>query len=70
MSPMRLGSIAQLGERLPCKQDVVGSSPIRSTICAVSSVGRASALQAGGRRFEPYTAHQIVGSIVRENYMW
>ena len=28
-------------------------------IWAHSSVGRASALQAGGHRFEPYCAHQI-----------
>ena len=26
------GDIAQLGERLPCKQEVAGSSPVISTI--------------------------------------
>ncbi len=27
----RIGAVAQLGERLPCTQEVVGSNPIRST---------------------------------------
>ena len=26
------GAVAQLGERLPCKQEVAGSTPARSTI--------------------------------------
>ena len=30
-----------------------------------SSAGRASALQAGGHRFEPYYAHQINGPVVQ-----
>ena len=30
------GAIAQLGERLPCKQEVEGSTPFGSTICAGS----------------------------------
>ena len=33
------GSIAQLGEHLPYKQRVIGSSPIVSTIWSGSSVG-------------------------------
>ncbi len=33
------GSIAQLGEHLPYKQRVIGSSPIVSTIRSGSSVG-------------------------------
>ena len=33
------GSIAQLGEHLPYKQRVIGSSPIVSTIRPGSSVG-------------------------------
>ncbi len=28
----RIGDIAQLGERLPCKQEVAGSNPTISTI--------------------------------------
>ena len=35
-----------------------GSIPLGVTIWGVSSVGRASALQAGGHRFEPCTPHQ------------
>ena len=35
-----------------------GSNPLRVTIRAISSAGRAPALQAGGRRFDPVIAHQ------------
>ena len=38
-SPKDDGSIAQLGEHLPYKQRVIGSSPIVSTIWSGSSVG-------------------------------
>ena len=50
-------------ERTPDKREVVGSSPIRPTIelnlfiWGCSSVGRAPALQAGGRRFDPGQLH-------------
>lgn len=30
------GAVAQLGERLPCKQNVVGSTPISSTSTELS----------------------------------
>ena len=30
------GAIAQLGERLPRTEEVVGSNPIRSTICSTT----------------------------------
>ena len=33
------GGLAQLGERLPCKQEVSGSNPLISTIWVASSVG-------------------------------
>ena len=33
------GGLAQLGERVLCKHEVIGSSPIFSTIWADSSVG-------------------------------
>ena len=33
------GGLAQLGERLPCKQEVSGSIPLISTIWIDSSVG-------------------------------
>ncbi len=32
------GAIAQLGERLPCKQEVSGSIPLGSTINNISSI--------------------------------
>ena len=33
------GGLAQLGERLPCKQEVSGSNPLISTIWVASSAG-------------------------------
>ena len=50
-------------ERRPVTAEVVGSSPIRVVFWGVSSAGRASALQAGGHRFEPYTPHFNLGGI-------
>ena len=41
-----------------------GSNPGEVTIWALSSVGRASALQAGGHRFEPYSAHHMDSGLV------
>jgi hypothetical protein len=29
--PTRIGGVAQLGERLPCTQEVIGSNPFTST---------------------------------------
>ncbi len=34
-------------------------------VWALSSAGRASALQAEGHRFEPYSAHQVCGPVVQ-----
>ena len=52
----QLGSIAQLGEHLPYKQRVTGSSPVVPTNfisgAVVQSV-RMPACHAGGRGFEP-----------------
>ena len=43
MEPIKNGGLAQLGERLPCKQEVTGSIPVLSTrevrIWANSSAG-------------------------------
>ena len=53
-SGKRFGSIAQLGEHLPYKQEVTGSSPVVPTISygpVVQSVST-PACHAGGRRFE------------------
>ena len=48
------GSIAQLGEHLPYKQRVTGSSPVVPTINgAVVQLVRMPACHAGGRGFEP-----------------
>ena len=53
------GSIAQLGEHLPYKQEVTGSSPVVPTIngLVVQSVST-PACHAGGRRFESVPGRQ------------
>ena len=51
-----IGRIAQLGEHLPYKQGVIGSSPIVTTIYTFGGVAqlvRAPACHAGGREFDP-----------------
>ena len=49
------GSIAQLGEHLPYKQRVIGSSPIVSTRNGpVAQLVRALACHARGRGFDPH----------------
>ena len=54
------GSIAQLGEHLPYKQRVIGSSPIVSTMVGlVAQLVRALACHARGRGFEPHAGRQI-----------
>ena len=53
------GSIAQLGERLPYKQDVTGSSPVTpTTLGPVVQLVRTPACHAGGREFEPHPGRQ------------
>ena len=53
--------VAQLAEQLICNQQVVGSNPTAGSnfIWGISSVGRAVALQATGRWFDPSILHQI-----------
>ena len=51
------GRVAQLGERWHRKPKVRGSIPLLSTSRVLSSVGRAAALQAVGRRFDPCRIH-------------
>ena len=55
------GSIAQLGEHLPYKQEVTGSSPVVPTIFGpvVQSVST-PACHAGGRRFESVPGRHIM----------
>ena len=51
------GPIAQLGEHLPYKQGVTGSSPVGSTILIngpVVQMVRMPACHAGGRGFDPH----------------
>ena len=51
----RVGSIAQLGEHLPYKQRVTGSSPVVSTTNGrVVQLVRTLACHARGRGFEPH----------------
>ena len=53
------GSLAQLGEHLPYKQGVTGSSPVTPTIRGlVVQLVRMPACHAGGRRFEPVPGRQ------------
>ncbi len=54
------GRIAQLGEHLPYKQRVIGSSPIVPTILygPVVQLVRMPACHAGGRGFEPHPDRQ------------
>ena len=54
------GSIAQLGEHLPYKQRVIGSSPIVSTIGPVAQLVRALACHARGRGFEPHPSRHPI----------
>ena len=49
------GSLAQLGEHLPYKQRVIGSSPITSIFGRVVQLVRTPACHAGGRGFEPHS---------------
>ena len=60
-SPLPSGRIAQLGEHLPYKQGVIGSSPITPTNCGlVVQLVRMPACHAGGRRFEPVPDRQFL----------
>ena len=53
------GGLAQLGEHLPYKQGVTGSSPVGPTICGlVVQLVRMPACHAGGRGFEPLPGRQ------------
>ena len=57
----RFGSLAQLGERLPYKQDGTGSSPVTPTIKfgPVVQLVRTPACHAGGRECEPHPGRQF-----------
>ena len=67
------GSLAQLGERLPYKQDVTGSSPVTPTNTIQRQYGpvvqlvRTLACHARGRGFEPHPDRQL--SFMNESKM-
>ena len=67
------GRIAQLGEHLPYKQGVIGSSPIAPTINQdglVVQLVRMPACHAGGRRFEPVPGrHRFLDTISKQYIM-
>jgi hypothetical protein len=46
-SDLKLGAVAQLGERRLCKPQVVGSIPIGSTTCRGSPVASCGAVMCG-----------------------
>ena len=52
------GSLAQLGEHLPYKQRVTGSSPVTPTNGPVVQLVRTLACHARGRGFEPHPGRQ------------
>ena len=55
------GVLAQLGEHLPYKQRVSGSSPLTSTICGpVVQLVRTLACHARGRQFEPDSGRHML----------
>ena len=55
------GGLAQLGERLPYKQRVTGSSPVvPTTFGPVVQLVRTPACHAGGRGFEPHLSPIVV----------
>ena len=54
---IRHADLAHLVERHLAKVEVAGSSPVIRSIWELSSAGRASALQAGGHRFDPCSSH-------------
>ncbi len=59
------GRLAQLGEHLPYKQGVIGSSPITPTSCGpVVQLVRMPACHAGGRRFEPVPDRQFFKKVL------
>ena len=58
---MEYAAVAHLVERHLAKVEVASSSLVgRSIMGKFSSAGRASALQAGGHRFEPYNSHHFI----------
>ena len=63
----RHGRLAQLGEHLPYKQRVIGSSPIATTMFygLVVQLVRTLACHARGRRFEPVPGRHFFALIAQ-----
>ena len=59
MNKMVYGGLAQLGEHLPYKQRVTGSSPVVPTNGPVVQLVRTLACHARGRGFEPHPGRQF-----------
>jgi hypothetical protein len=59
------GALAQLGERLLCKQDVIGSIPIGSTIL-FAPPARAQSMN----KEHKYSCKGVVSDIVKKGYAW
>ena len=55
----RRGGLAQLGEHLPYKQRVTGSSPVVPTTGPVAQLVRAPPCHGGGREFEPHPGRHL-----------
>ena len=70
------GSIAQLGEHLPYKQGVTGSSPVTSTIIflilgyfnygLVVQLVRMPPCHGGGRGFESHLSRQMLVRLIKD----
>ena len=54
------GVLAQLGERLFCKQKAAGSKPVRSTLCRLNSTGRVLPLQGRSWEFDPLSRYWTI----------
>ena len=61
----RFGGVAQLGERLPCTQEAIGSNPFTSTIfcCEKKNAGRCKVRKMSLRYFTDFLTFGIEGSI-------
>ena len=62
-SDLRNGDVAQLGERLPCTQEVSGSNPLISTIQETGSKKQ----EAGGENLHPVLKPLVLENLFFEN---
>lgn len=57
---LEFGVLAQLGERLFCKQKVAGSKPVRSTYADLTRAGRVLPLQGRSWEFDPLSRYWTI----------